>query len=86
MTETQDVILYSDITSAIEMRFSNDGVTWPQNWTPYASEYNWRLESSLGDVTVHAQYRDASSHFLAMTDSIYLDEGAPGKPGKPVRH
>jgi hypothetical protein len=79
---TQDltVALNSAVTDAnppIEMRFSNDGVTWSA-WLPYTSSLGWSLTAGADGLrTVRAEYRDLLDNLLALQDDIVLDTQHP---------
>ncbi len=67
------------------MRFSNDGVTWPDTWEQYnLNRPAWSLvgyggTSTLGNKTVYAQFRDNSGNVSpTYSDNITLIAGAKG--------
>jgi uncharacterized protein YkwD len=55
---------------AVDMRFSNDVVTWSA-WEPYDPNKTWTLSGGAGTKTVYAQIRNGFS--LQASDTIYLD-------------
>jgi LmbE family N-acetylglucosaminyl deacetylase len=74
---TTAVTLNSDVTDATEMRFSNDGVTWPATWESYAASKAWSLPAGDGTKTVYAQYRTSALNPVGLNDAIVLDGTAP---------
>lgn len=71
--------LNSDITGAIEMRFSNDGSNF-SSWTNLLSTFSpWNF-SGDGTKTIYAQYRDEAGNISSSNDDIILDTLAPGVP------
>ncbi len=79
-TQNIAVALNSSIFDAnppIEMRFSNDGVTWSV-WLPLASTQGWSLTAGADGIrTVWAEYRDDLGNVLPLQDDIVLDTQQP---------
>ena len=64
-------------TGVVQMRFSNDGVTWSA-FQPYAATATWSLVAGSGKRTVYAQFADAFGNLSAPAhDSLALDTAAP---------
>jgi hypothetical protein len=73
-------------TVVSEMRFSNDGTTWLDDWETYATtRVGWDMTDAAhggtaddGVKTVYAQFRDTEGHVSpSSTDTILLDTTAP---------
>lgn len=69
----------------VGMRFSNDGLTWPENWEQYnVNRPAWSLvgfggTSTPGNKTIYAQFRDNSGNISqSYSDNITLLEGVKG--------
>lgn len=63
-------------TSAIDMRFSNDGTSWTP-WEIYSTSKTWSLSSGDGDKTVYVQFRDEYDNSSQYSSSILLDKTPP---------
>lgn len=62
---------------AIEMRFSNDGITW-SSWESKISTKSWTLSHGEGSKTVYMQLRDTAGNISnTFTDTIVLDTTPP---------
>ena len=62
---------------AIEMRFSNDGITW-SSWESKISTRSWTLSHGEGSKTVYMQLRDTAGNISnTFTDTIVLDTTPP---------
>lgn len=62
---------------ALDMRFSNDSVTWGA-WEPFAAAKAWTLSAPDGDKTVYMQLRDEQGLISTTYEaSIKLDTTAP---------
>lgn len=62
---------------AIEMRFSNDGITW-SGWEPNISTKSWTLSSGDGSKTVYMQLKDTAGNLSnVFSDTIVLDTTPP---------
>ena len=62
---------------AIEMRFSNDGITW-SSWESKISTKSWTLSHGEGSKTVYMQLRDTAGNISnAFSDTIVLDTTPP---------
>ncbi|MGR7908040.1 S-layer homology domain-containing protein [Lysinibacillus capsici] len=62
---------------AIEMRFSNDGITW-SSWEPKISTRSWTLSHGEGSKTVYMQLRDTAGNISnTFSDTIVLDTTPP---------
>lgn len=62
---------------AIEMRFSNDGITW-SSWESKVSTKSWTLSNGEGSKTVYMQLRDTAGNISnAFSDTIVLDTTPP---------
>jgi LmbE family N-acetylglucosaminyl deacetylase len=77
-TATTAVTLNNAVSdsTALQMRFSNDGSTWSA-WEPYAATKDWTLSSGDGAKTVSAQFKDAAANVLPLSDTITLDSTLP---------
>lgn len=68
------VTLSSNVSGAVQMRFSNTGTagTW-SSWIPYSASHNWIIEyNSFSSCTVYAEFMDADANITQMNDSIYF--------------
>ncbi|MFM9535781.1 S-layer homology domain-containing protein [Lysinibacillus sp. IITD104] len=62
---------------AIEMRFSNDGITW-SSWESKVSTKSWTLSHGEGSKTVYMQLRDTAGNISnTFSDTIVLDTTPP---------
>lgn len=62
---------------AIEMRFSNDGITW-SGWEPNISTKSWTLSNGDGSKTVYMQLKDTAGNLSnVFSDTIVLDTTPP---------
>lgn len=62
---------------AIEMRFSNDGITW-SGWEPNISTKSWTLSNGDGNKTVYMQLKDTAGNLSTVfSDTIVLDTTPP---------
>ncbi|KMN40574.1 S-layer homology domain-containing protein [Lysinibacillus sp. LK3] len=62
---------------AIEMRFSNDGITW-SSWESKISTKSWILSHGEGSKTVYMQLRDTAGNISnTFSDTIVLDTTPP---------
>ncbi len=64
------------ISDVVQMRFSNDNVSWTA-WENYAASKVWTLEGSDGSKSVYVQYMDASGLTSVCHAQITLDSIAP---------
>lgn len=70
--------------SITAMRFSNDGISWPEYWDAYnTTRPAWNLvgyggTSIPGIKTVYGQFRDNSGNVATFTDNITLATGVKG--------
>jgi hypothetical protein len=63
-------------SGVVEMRFSNDEVSW-SSWEPYSTSKIWTLSSGVGTKTVYTQFRNgAGLDSGSYSDSIELVEEA----------
>jgi hypothetical protein len=63
-------------SGVVEVRFSNDEVSW-SSWEPYSTSKIWTLSSGVGTKTVYAQFRNgAGLDSGSYSDSIELVEEA----------
>lgn len=66
----------------VEVRFSNDGITWSAWQTPPANgERDWTLAGSDGLKTVKMEVRDQAGNTASFDDSITLDTTPPTVSG-----
>ena len=72
-TNDPNVILDISVVRALEMRFSNDGATWPEAWVPLSDVHPWTIPATEEIHTVYGKFRDASMQVLQTTDDIELD-------------
>ena len=72
-TNDPNVILDISVVRAVEMRFSNDGVTWPEDWVPLSDVHPWTIPATEEIHTVHGKFRDGSMQVLQVTDDIEFD-------------
>ena len=77
-TKNADVVLNISVVRAVEMRFSNDGVTWPEGWVPLTSEHAWSLPKVEGPHTVFGEFRDGIPQIMPVSDDIVFDVTPPG--------
>jgi len=75
-TTSTAVTLSMDVPGAVDMQFSNDGVTY-SGWVNYAATYPWTLSAAEGVKTVYAQFREQSQHVTDTSDDITLDTTPP---------
>lgn len=62
---------------AIEMRFSNDGITW-SSWESKISTKSWTLSHGEGSKTVYMQLKDTAGNISnTFSDTIVLDTTPP---------
>jgi hypothetical protein len=64
------ISINSNVTGAVEMRFSLDGENWPEGWVPYNVVHVWEMAMYNGTQTVYGQYRDDC--VLTLTDDIVV--------------
>lgn len=55
-----------------QMRFSNDGSTWPEGWVTYSTSHAWTLAANDGSKTVYAQFMDAAGNTSSLSSAITL--------------
>ncbi|MED5017263.1 S-layer homology domain-containing protein [Paenibacillus chibensis] len=72
---TLNVIGEDPDQDALQMRFSNDNVTW-SGWEPYQASKPWRLSGGDGAKTVYMELKDASET-VASSAVITLDTIPP---------
>ncbi len=72
-TNDTSVILDIAVTGTLEMRFSNNGVDFPQGWVPFAANYLWTLSTVEGEQTVYGEFRDEADNTSPLTDTIIYD-------------
>ena len=73
-TTTLAVTLTNSVTDAVDMRFSNDLVTW-SDWETYSDTKAWELETGAdGERTVYGQYRDSFGRVSQYSDTIVYTE------------
>ncbi len=65
-----------NVTGAVEMRFSYDGLFWT-DWESYSSAKECTFVNGTGTKTVYGQFRDAAGNVVEKTDSISI----PGTTG-----
>lgn len=81
-TNTTSVVLTIegyDANGVMEMRFSNDGVSWT-SWESYSISKTYSLQSGDGEKTVYVQFKDGAgliSDPTVINDSIILDTISP---------
>lgn len=81
-TNTTNVVLTIegyDENGVMEMRFSNDGVSWT-SWESYSISKTYSLQSGDGEKTVYIQFKDGAgliSDSTVINDSIILDTIRP---------
>ena len=67
----------SDANEVVQMRFSNDGVSY-SNWEPYQASHSWQLLTGDGLKTIYAQFMDGAGWVSApYTDNVILDTISP---------
>jgi len=74
------VTLYCAVVAEnpLEMRFRNDGESFPEAWIPYAATFSLTLPPGNGPKTVFAEFRDTvSRNTLATSDAATLDMDVP---------
>jgi Tol biopolymer transport system component/chitodextrinase len=59
-----------------QMRFSNDGTSWP-NWESYSTSKSWTLTSGDGVKTVYVQFENGVELTTQYSDTITLDISEP---------
>ena len=77
-TNNADVVLVVSVIRAIEMRFSNDGSTWPEGWVPLSGVHPWTIPAIEGIHTVYGEFRDGGMNVMPVTDDIEYDITPPG--------
>ena len=83
-TNDPDVTLYISIVRAIEMRFSNDGASWPEGWVPLSDVHLWTIPSTEEIHTVHGEFRDGAMQVLQISDDIEFDITPPASVTSPI--
>ena len=74
---TVGIELHNSDGTAVQMRFSNDGLTY-SGWEAYASaKSGWTLSSGDGLKTVYAQLKDEAGNIADVSDTITLDKTSP---------
>ncbi len=68
-TQSTDVFIQNEFKKAVEMRFSNDSVTW-SDWEPYASAKEWVIETGHGVKTVYGEFKGSSGGTTIVYDTI----------------
>jgi hypothetical protein len=72
-TNNPNVTLVVSVIRAVEMRFSNDGVEWPEGWVPLGGTHPWTIPDTEEIHTVYGEFRDAVMQVLQTTDDIEYD-------------
>ncbi len=67
------VTLNQTISGAMEMRYSNDNITFSEGWIAFAASHSWTLDNTHGTRTVYGEFRDPAGNLLQTTDTIELD-------------
>lgn len=57
--------------------FSNNGVTWPNEWDGYQLTWDWTLSSGDSTKTVYCKYKLADDTEHTLSDTIDLDTSIP---------
>ncbi len=77
-TNNAAVTLNMVISGCLEMRFSNDNLTFSEGWVAYDTTHAWNIEAVEGAQTVYGEFRDQAGNLLQTTDSIEYDIQATG--------
>ncbi len=72
-TNNTSVTLDQAISGALEMRFSNDNITFSEGWVAYNASHPWVIDSGEGAQTVYGEFRDVANNTIQITDTINLD-------------
>lgn len=72
-TNDTTVTLDLTISGALEMRFSNDNLTFDEGWVPFATAHDWTLAGVPGTSTVYGEFRDQAGNLLQTSDAIEFD-------------
>lgn len=84
-TNNRTVIISLAAAGAVQMQFSNDGVTWSTAET-YAATKSWTLSTGDGQKTVYAKFRNSAGVWSTpYTDTIALDATAPVTTATPAQ-
>ncbi len=78
-SEDVDLYIYGEDTFS-EMRLKNEGGEWT-DWTSFACETNFTLESSSDVARIHAEMRNASGSTTATSSDDIIFEGGAATPG-----
>ncbi len=82
-TNIANVILVVSVIRAAEMRFSNDGVTWPEGWVPLLGVHPWTIPTTEQIHTVYGEFRDIAMQVMPVTDDIEYDITPTGSVSAP---
>jgi len=83
-TNNANVTLVVSVVRAVEMRFSNDGATWPEGWVPLGDLHFWTIPTTEEIHTVFGEFRDGSMQVMQATDDIEYDITPPGSVTSPT--
>ncbi len=72
-TNDTTVTLDMTIAGALEMRFSNDNVTFNEGWVAFNASHPWVVDAVEGTRTVYGEFRDLAGNLLQITDTIEYD-------------
>ena len=73
---TIDVSLTLDFDDAVQMKFSNDGISYG-DWEPYADSKEWVLPIGEGVKTVYVKLKDTVGNEGTNSDTIVIDSTPP---------
>jgi hypothetical protein len=68
-TVSRSVTLSMNISSAVQMRFSNDGAVW-SDWEAYSAAKNWDFALGPQLQTVRGEFKSETGQVLSIADSI----------------
>jgi hypothetical protein len=77
-TNNVNVALNISVTRAVGMRFSNDGITWPEGWVLFEDTLIWIIPATEEIHTVYGEFRDGAMQVLQANDDIEFDSTPTG--------
>lgn len=75
-TSSNDVTLNLSSEDAVQMRFSNDNLSW-SDWEAFAPTKAWKLPGGDGVKTVYVQYKEKNGKVSSINVSVTCDSGVP---------
>ena len=83
-TNDPNVTLTNAVVRAVQMRFSNNGTSWPEGWVPYSETHGWVIPTTEQVYTVYAQFGDPDGDQLRIDQDIEFDITPTGAVSDPA--